>query len=176
MAKVKVKKEKKMAKTTTSKIKKPSMWRNLLGRKINLWIAVVAVLAAGGAGVYYNRKSHALDAGTGCTNYALSVGSGGTCVRYMQGALDALYAGYNTGIDGQFGPDTKKLVMSFQNKINNLLGYHRLDVDGIVGQNTWYFICRVPGGYGQILPPYGSDAYGTYIYYQKKLGCYYTYP
>ena len=56
-------------------------------------------------------------------------GSKGDAVKGLQNALNA--RGYDVGtVDGIFGPATETAVKSFQRDFG-------LDVDGIVGPNTW---------------------------------------
>jgi putative chitinase len=55
-------------------------------------------------------------------------GSFGDAVRELQALLRA--KGFDLSIDSDFGPATELAVMMFQ-KDNGL------DVDGIVGRNTW---------------------------------------
>jgi peptidoglycan hydrolase-like protein with peptidoglycan-binding domain len=63
----------------------------------------------------------------------LSIGSTGQWVRELQYALNQ-YPYYVSGpylsIDGDFGPKTRAGVMDFQS-------YYNLQVDGIVGPQTW---------------------------------------
>ncbi len=58
----------------------------------------------------------------------LSYGSAGDEVKRLQKALNN--AGYSLEVDGKFGEKTKAAVKSYQKK-------NGLDVDGIVGVNTW---------------------------------------
>ena len=63
------------------------------------------------------------------TDPTLSEGSTGVAVRGLQRRL--LAQGYDLGeIDGRFGPKTEAAVKGFQ-------GDFGLEVDGIVGPNTW---------------------------------------
>lgn len=69
----------------------------------------------------------------------LREGASGPAVKKLQMSL--LAAGFNPGkIDGVFGPQTKKAVLSFQKSKN-------LAQDGIVGRNTWAALgvnCNTP--------------------------------
>ena len=56
-------------------------------------------------------------------------GSSGQAVRAIQTLLKDKY-GYNLNVDGDFGPITDDAVRDFQDD-------HNLDVDGIVGPQTW---------------------------------------
>lgn len=56
-------------------------------------------------------------------------GSSGQTVKNAQGLLLA-HGDDPQGIDGQFGPNTKRAVEKFQRS-------KRLGVDGIVGPKTW---------------------------------------
>lgn len=58
----------------------------------------------------------------------LSVGDKGKAVRQLQGALKK--RGFNIQVDGDFGPGTRNIVISFQASKN-------LVRDGIVGKKTW---------------------------------------
>jgi peptidoglycan hydrolase-like protein with peptidoglycan-binding domain len=58
----------------------------------------------------------------------LTIGSGGTFVKTVQGLLNA--RGYIIPIDGTFGPDTMAAVKKAQT------AYHLTD-DGVVGPETW---------------------------------------
>lgn len=40
-------------------------------------------------------------------------------------------------IDGDYGSGTKATVKMFQHDVNILLGYEKLEEDGICGRNTW---------------------------------------
>ncbi|MGW2209330.1 peptidoglycan-binding domain-containing protein [Streptomyces sp. NPDC001781] len=47
-------------------------------------------------------------------------------------------AGFDPGtIDGVFGTKSKAAAREFQAHLNDRVGYHVLDVDGIVGSETW---------------------------------------
>ena len=47
-------------------------------------------------------------------------------------------AGFNPGtIDGVFGSNSRAAAKAFQAYLNDRVGYHVLDVDGIVGSETW---------------------------------------
>lgn len=56
-------------------------------------------------------------------------GSTGVCVRYLQELLRD--QGYSITVDGIFGEKTKNAVTSWQKS-------QKLQVDGIVGKNTWF--------------------------------------
>ncbi|MGN0526240.1 MAG: peptidoglycan-binding protein [Acutalibacteraceae bacterium] len=58
----------------------------------------------------------------------ISYGSSGNDVKKLQEKLNS--AGYNLDVDGQFGPKTQSAVKDYQKK-------NGLEVDGIVGTNTW---------------------------------------
>ena len=58
----------------------------------------------------------------------LSRGINGDNVKYLQCMLN--FKGFATNIDGDFGPATENSVKKFQKKMG-------LEVDGVVGKNTW---------------------------------------
>ncbi len=58
----------------------------------------------------------------------LERGSEGRSVRVLQEALVEL--GYEIDVDGDFGRATEQAVLAFQEA-------NDLDVDGVVGPNTW---------------------------------------
>lgn len=62
----------------------------------------------------------------------LQEGSKNIYVKILQLLLN-YYAKENLGIDGDFGPATKKAVIAYQTKNN-------LEVDGIVGKETWGYL------------------------------------
>lgn len=66
----------------------------------------------------------------------LRMGMSGPEVSQLQEKLRKI--GYTLNIDGDFGPATKRAVMSFQQE-------HGLDVDGIVGALSWSIIERLQG-------------------------------
>ncbi|MBH8563270.1 peptidoglycan-binding protein [Nostoc sp. CENA67] len=63
----------------------------------------------------------------------LRFNSSGLAVRVLQRLLVA--NGYAIRVDGVFGALTESAVKAFQNQ-------HNLIVDGVVGQNTWYFLTK----------------------------------
>ncbi len=66
------------------------------------------------------------------TPVTIEQGSSGPAVQEAQCLLTSYgYSVGPAGIDGQFGPDTRAAVVSFQQ-------HNGLAVDGIVGPNTWY--------------------------------------
>jgi peptidoglycan hydrolase-like protein with peptidoglycan-binding domain len=102
----------------------------------------VVVLAGSGLAVSGGSASAATirPAVYGC-NYTSSTpqiaeGSSGSAVKEAQCLLE--YWGKSVGpdgVDGQFGPDTKAAVESFQSELHSACG---LAVDGIVGPMTWH--------------------------------------
>lgn len=72
----------------------------------------------------------------------VSYGSQGSDVTELQKLLNQ--NGYKLAVDGQFGSNTQAAVQDYQQKNN-------LDVDGIVGQNTWGTLTKtgnaMTGGY-----------------------------
>ena len=67
------------------------------------------------------------------TSKVLKRGMRGDAVRYLQWMLT--HKGFTTSIDGCFGPATEDSVKKFQIKMG-------LEVDGIVGKNTWSILKR----------------------------------
>lgn len=63
----------------------------------------------------------------------LRFNSSGLPVRVLQRLLVA--NGYAIRVDGVFGALTESAVKAFQNQ-------HNLNVDGVVGQRTWYYLTR----------------------------------
>lgn len=63
------------------------------------------------------------------------LGSKGVFVRQIQAKLRD--RGWNINVDGDFGPQTDKIVRQFQKE-------KRLAVDGLVGRNTWKSIFTSP--------------------------------
>lgn len=63
------------------------------------------------------------------------LGSSGDYVRTIQSRLAA--RGWTIGVDGQFGPQTDRVVRAFQADKN-------LGVDGVVGKNTWNALWNSP--------------------------------
>jgi hypothetical protein len=65
----------------------------------------------------------------------IQTGALGDLVVWAQEHL--ISAGYKTGVDGGFGPNTRKAVMAFQTA-------HGLTADGVVGPETWQALLRYP--------------------------------
>ena len=87
----------------------------------NKIVSVSTALAAGTATLVQTKYPGTLQ----------QVGSSGDSVRFIQSYMSiATGTGASVTVDGLFGPNTKSLVMFFQNK-------YGLKVDGIVGSNTW---------------------------------------
>lgn len=74
----------------------------------------------------------------------LKVGSKGANVIALQYLLNGY--GIKCGVDGKFGPNTKKAVMTFQR-------WKKLSIDGKVGKNTWntLFVTIKKGEEGNIV-------------------------
>ncbi len=68
----------------------------------------------------------------------LKVGMKGEDVRYLQAWL--FNQGYNIGIDGSFGPQTKKALIDFQKKTQVLTA------DGVFGPKTALYVANAPTG------------------------------
>lgn len=70
-----------------------------------------------------------------CPEYLLRYGDSGAAVREFQCYLSFIGEYYSvippTIVNGEFGVDTKAAVLAFQKKFRNV------DVDGIVGKQTW---------------------------------------
>ncbi|MDO9022055.1 MAG: peptidoglycan-binding protein [Deltaproteobacteria bacterium] len=86
-------------------------------------IAGPRTLAALGLGAVAHSSSSG-----GSRHPMLERGSEGRSVRVLQEALVEL--GYEIDVDGDFGRATEQAVLAFQEA-------NDLDVDGIVGPNTW---------------------------------------
>lgn len=82
-------------------------------------VAGPATLAA--LGIVTHSHSHS-------SHPQLERGSQGRSVRQLQEAL--VEQGWDIDVDGDFGPGTEEAVREFQDQ-------NGLDVDGIVGPNTW---------------------------------------
>ena len=64
----------------------------------------------------------------------IKLGVAGEAIRFAQQRLMAY--GYRIGFNGQYGPQMKAAVEHFQ------AYYGGLDIDGIVGRNTWRALCN----------------------------------
>ena len=73
------------------------------------------------------------------TRPTLSFGSTDEDVKYLQNVLNLTVAANSLVFDGEFGQKTKEAVMAFQKE-------NDLDVDGIVGTDTWRIIDDVYHG------------------------------
>ncbi|MFB9650127.1 peptidoglycan-binding domain-containing protein [Curtobacterium pusillum] len=89
-------------------------------------IGLTAVATAGVIGMSLGTAS-AANAASGCVTSQFRQGSTGNCVKYIQ-QIQALPA------DGIFGPQTKQNIVNFQRSAG-------LVADGIVGANTWKYLC-----------------------------------
>ncbi len=71
------------------------------------------------------------------SNACYNNGSSGSRVKWIQAALNyAMYWGTWLDVDGKYGNLTKQRVKDFQCMVNDYMGYHVLDVDGIYGPQT----------------------------------------
>jgi peptidoglycan hydrolase-like protein with peptidoglycan-binding domain len=91
----------------------------------------------------------------GCTAYVYRYGGYSSCVGLIQRSLNGIasvrggaYGGYQLAVDNSFGYNTYTNVTRFQR-------YTGISADGIVGNNTWYQLCRYAGSYSM----YGNDAW-----------------
>ena len=87
-------------------------------------IAGPRTLAALGLGGVAHSSGHS----HGSRHPMLERGAEGRSVRVLQEAL--VEAGYEIDVDGDFGRATEQAVLAFQEA-------NDLDVDGVVGPNTW---------------------------------------
>ena len=71
------------------------------------------------------------------THPTLSLGSTHGDVEYLQIVLNIALAPNSLKVDGDFGPATEAAVKKFQQNNNPL------DVDGIVGPDTWGVLTRL---------------------------------
>ena len=74
-----------------------------------------------------------------CVDYQYSAGGDGGCVANIQTLLNAfgprIPGGVsNLEVDGQFGEQTQAAVVAFQT-------YWGMQVDGVVGAETWHILC-----------------------------------
>ncbi len=75
---------------------------------------------------------------TGQKPRAIRAGDAGADVQTLQSMLSR--AGFDpNGVDGHFGPDTRSAVTAFQREAN-------LDIDGVVGTNTWRALNETASG------------------------------
>jgi hypothetical protein len=102
-------------------------------------LMIVLFLAIGGT--FMLIRSHADSNPYSCGNPkpTLSIGSSGTCVRFLQWQLTDVYHISTYGIDGSFGSKTRAAVVYFQ-------GHHGLTTDGVVGPETWSKVGGVTAG------------------------------
>ena len=91
----------------------------------------------------------------------LRLGMSGTDVMELQALLQKL--GYDPGpIDGYFGPQTQRAVMSFQRNFG-------LNPDGVIGQNTYRVLERYLLGYDTYTIKRGDTFYGIAHRYHTNL-------
>jgi peptidoglycan hydrolase-like protein with peptidoglycan-binding domain len=90
-------------------------------------IVLGAVVATFGTSAVANAAPVSTKAASGCVTSQFRQGSTGNCVKYIQ-QIQAITA------DGIFGPATRANIVAFQR------GYG-LTADGIVGKNTWRYLC-----------------------------------
>ncbi|AZH82146.1 peptidoglycan-binding protein [Plantibacter sp. PA-3-X8] len=79
-----------------------------------------------------------------CVDYQYSAGGDGSCVANIQTLLNAFkVGGPQLEVDGQFGEQTRAAVVAFQT-------YWGMQVDGVVGAETWNILCGPQMGPGPI--------------------------
>ena len=94
-----------------------------------------------------------------CVDYQYSAGGDGSCVANIQTLLNAFkVGGPQLEVDGQFGDQTRASVAAFQS-------YWGLQVDGVVGAETWNILCAPQMGPGPVawLPYDATRASGCNI-------------
>ena len=79
-----------------------------------------------------------------CVDYQYSAGGDGSCVANIQTLLNAFkVGGPQLEVDGQFGEQTRAAVVAFQT-------YWGMQVDGVVGAETWNILCAPQMGPGPV--------------------------
>ncbi|HET7658302.1 MAG TPA: peptidoglycan-binding protein [Bacillales bacterium] len=97
------------------------------GHSIKKWLAAGALAAGIVVAAPAISETTAFAAGFN-THQLLSVGDNGQAVKQLQSRLHTLHF-YNYGVDGIYGPITKRSVKDYQRS-------HHLTVDGIAGPKT----------------------------------------
>ena len=117
---------------------------NKLGNKGVAHLAALAIVVVGVAafGTYMLVASHAAT----CKDYTWRSGKSGTCVKYIQQLVNWQNKNNPTRpaqvvVDGSFGPMTKAAVIADQKQFS-------ITADGIVGTQTWKYICSPQMGPG----------------------------
>lgn len=164
------KSNKKVSARKTAQITKSSFLQKY---KAQIAVASAFVLVFGGFGIYTLRNSSAY---SNCTSNQYRLNSRGTCVKYiqqMQNGLSVALAnqsrnGYTIKstrltADGVFGSATTSKVKTWQ-------GFSRLQVDGIVGKQTWTTMCSTVGAINRIKPN-SSTAMNTAYTAAKNANC-----
>ncbi|MFZ1483926.1 MAG: peptidoglycan DD-metalloendopeptidase family protein [Candidatus Saccharimonadales bacterium] len=164
--------------TYSARSKKPSFFQSLFSGKREWVVAGVFLILFGGIGTYMLRPSSAVSTAVYCGQYSSSSPTS-NCVKYIQRMINGTnykYVGgrygfvYYTGglltVDGSFGPKTKAAVIAFQKSTAS--STNALKVDGVVGTNTWDYLCyRVNSYKANTIYPLRTDAYNA----GKSAGC-----
>src|SRR5580765_5428501 len=120
----------------------------LMSTKIVLTISMAVMLFAGSLAFAPTPKASAASTCSNAVNTVYSYGGYSTCIGNIQTMIDGLYSvwGSNTSgcvagyaisyltVDNSFGPKTRSVITSFQHK--SCIAH-----DGIVGRQTWSFLC-----------------------------------
>jgi len=164
--------------TYSARSKKPSFFQSLFSGKRKWVVAGVFLILFGGIGTYMLRPSSAVSTAVYCGQYSSSSPTS-NCVKYIQRMINGTnykYVGGRYGfvyypgglltVDGSFGPKTKAAVTAFQKSTAS--STNALKVDGVVGTNTWGYLCwRVESYRSNTTYPLRTDAYNA----GKSAGC-----
>lgn len=115
----------------------------------SLILVSVFVLVFMGVGGYFVKKSHA---SSGCVNTVLQVGSYGYCTQVARTMLNAIHNAHLNHFPDVLPLDptlknynvaTSNDVWNFQYDNNHYTNYGGITQDGIIGNQTWWHLCKV---------------------------------